>query len=392
MLTVMPAKKALGVLLITFVLLVSGCSGSNSQQPAQVSTATKSLASGTAGSPDKVLNIYNWADYMDSSVIPAFEKEYGIKVNYDVFNSNEVLETKLLTGHSNYDLVVPSAYFLGRQIKAGVYQKLDKSWLPNLRNVDAEVARDLAVYDPGNQYAVDYVWLVTTGLGYNVGKIRARMADAPVHSWRLIYDPAVVSKFQDCGVSVLDSPVNVISTTLVFLGKDPNSESVEDLNAAEQVLKTIRPYVRYVDSTRYIEDLANGETCLALGWSMDVTRSRDRAKEASNGQSIVFSIPSEGSMTALDVFAIPIDAPHPRNAHLFLNYMLRPEVAAKNSMGLNIANSIPGSAPMLSESLRNDPGVYPPPEVRAKLVLETVKSQEYMRRLTRAWTRFKTGT
>jgi putrescine transport system substrate-binding protein len=388
----MPARRALEVLLTALVVLICGCSGSKPQQSTQASAATQSSAGITPGSADKVLNLYNWADYIDPSALSGFEQEYGIKVNYDVFNSSEVLETTLLTGHSNYDLVVASDYFLQRQIAAGVYQKLDKSQLPNLRNVAAEVARKLATYDPGNQYAVDYTWLITTGLGYNAGKIKARMTDAPVGSWRLIYDPAVVSKFKDCGVSLLDSPAEVFATVLVFLGKNPNSESVEDLNAAEQALKAIRPYLRYLDSRRYIEDLATGETCLALGWSMDVTRARDRAKEASSGQSIAFSIPFEGSMTSLDAFAIPVDAPHARNAHLFLNYMLRPEVAARNSMQLDIANSIPGSAPMMSESLRNDPGVFPPPEVRAKLVLGVVKSQEYMRRLTRAWTRVKTGT
>jgi putrescine transport system substrate-binding protein len=388
MLRIMSAHNNIkAALMAALALLLTNCSGSR-EPPASQSVVGRLDSDNT----EKILNVYNWADYIEPSIIPTFEQEYGIKVNYDVFNSSEVMETKLLTGHSNYDLVVSSDYFLGRQIKTGVYQKLDKSQLPNLRNVDAEVARDLALYDPGNQYAVDYNWLITTGLGYNVGKIKARMADAPVDSWRLIYDPAVVSKFKDCGVSVLDSPGDVIMTVLVFLGKDPNSESVEDLNAAEQALKAIRPYVRYLDSTRYIEDLANGETCLALGWSMDVTRSRDRAKQASNDQSIVFSIPLEGSVTIMDVFAIPVDAPHARNAHLFLNYMLRPDVAAKNSMGLNVANSVPGSASMMRESLRNDPGVYPPPEVRAKLVLGRAKSQEYMRRMTRAWTRFKTGT
>jgi putrescine transport system substrate-binding protein len=388
----MATRRALELLLTALVVLICGCSGSEPQQSTQASAAAESSARVTPGSADKVLNLYNWADYMDPSALSAFEQEYGIKVNYDVFNSSEVLETTLLTGHSNYDLVVASDYFLQRQIAAGVYQKLDKSQLPNLRNVAAEVARKLATYDPGNQYAVDYTWLITTGLGYNSGKIKARMTDAPVGSWRLIYDPAVVSRFEDCGVSLLDSPAEVFATVLVFLGKNPNSESVEDLNAAVQALQAIRPYVRYLDSRRYIEDLATGETCLALGWSMDVTRARDRAKAASSGQSVVFSIPVEGSMTSLDAFAIPVDAPHSRNAHLFLNYMLRPEVAARNSMHLAIANSIPASAPMLSESLRNDAGVYPPPDVRAKLVMGVVKSQEYTRRLTRAWTRVKTGT
>ena len=385
MLEIMLPWSALHSLLAALVVLISGCSGSEPPQPTQLEGATQSSAR-------QILNIYNWADYIDPSVIAAFEHEYGIKVHYDVFNSSEVLETKLLTGHSNYDVVVPSDYFLQRQIGAGVYQKLDKSLLPNLPNVDVEVAQRLAAYDPGNQYGISYTWLITTGLGYNVDKIRARMSDAPVGSWRLIYDPGVVSRFADCGVSLLDSPDEVVGTVLIFLGRNPNSESVEDLKAAEQALRAIRPYVRYLDSRRYIDDLASGETCLALGWSMDVMRSRDRAKEASSDQSVAFAIPSEGSLTSMDVFAIPVDAPHVRNAHLFLNFMLRSEVAAQTSTYLRIANSVPGSASMMPESLRNDPGVYPPPEVRAKLLLGKVKSQEYMRRLTRAWTRVKTGT
>jgi putrescine transport system substrate-binding protein len=381
---------ALGACLM---LAITGCSGGSKPPPNRGSDAgaAPSATGGAAIDAEKVLNVYNWSDFIDPSVIPDFEKEYGIKVNYDVYDSNEALETKLLVGHSNYDVVVPSGIFLERGIKAGMYQKLDKGQLPNLQNLDLEATRDMAVYDPGNQYGVDYFWLTTTGIGYNVAKIKARLADAPVDSWRMLYDPTVLSKFQDCGVSVLDAPDDVIGTVLEFLGKDPNSESPQDLRAAEQVLLSIRPYIRLVDSTRYYYALANGEVCLVMGWAGDVTLARTRAKEAGKDAAIAYSIPKEGTVMGFDVLAIPADAPHPRNAHLFINYLLRPEVAAKNSIAVKYANPVAASMALLSPELRDDPGVYPPPEVRAKLVAERAKSQEFTRLMMRTWTRFKTG-
>jgi len=226
-------------------LLIAGCGH-------REGTATPAMTPLPMGE-EKVLNIYNWTDFIDPSVISAFEKEYRIHVNYDVYDSNDQLETKLLIGHANYDVVVPGAAFLERDIPAGLYQKLDKTQLPNLKNLAPEAPRDMAVYDPGNQYGVGYMWLETAGIGYDVAKINARLPDAPVDSWRMLYDPAVLAKFRDCGVSVLDAPDDVLSTVLAFLGKNPNSESLEDLKAAEQVLLSIRPYVRYVDSAEYFE-------------------------------------------------------------------------------------------------------------------------------------------
>jgi putrescine transport system substrate-binding protein len=376
---------------IGLAALLAGCSGGSppSPQESAKSAAAPGPGGGPVADPDKVLNVDNWSDYIDPSVVPAFEKEYGIKVNYDVFDSNEVLETKLLTGHTNYDVVVPSGAFLERQIKAGVYQKLDKSQLPNLKNIDPEVARATAQYDPGNDYAVDYMW-ITSGPGYNVAKIKQRMADAPVDSWKLFFDPAVLAKFQDCGVSVLDAPTEVVATVLLYLGKNPNSESPEDLKAAENVLMSIRPYIRYVHSSRYIDDLANGEICLALGWSGDVKQAHDRAKEAGKGVDLAYSIPKEGAIRNFDMLAIPADAPHPHNAHLFIDYLLRPDVAAKNTNFLKYANGVASSVPLLNEAVRTDPGVYPPPDVLAKLVPERAHTQEFTRLLTRTWTRFKT--
>jgi len=352
---------------------------------------SRQAAPGTAASAgEKVLNVYNWSDYIQPSVVADFQNEYGIRVNYDVLDSNEILETKLLTGHTNYDIVVPSGAFLERQIQADIYQKLDKSLLPNLRNVDPDVARAEALYDPGNQYSVDYMW-ITSGVGYNVADIRTRLPDAPVDSWRMLFDPAVVSRFQDCGVSLLDAPSEVVATVLIFLGRKPSSNSPDDLKAAEQVLKAMRPYVRYVDSSRYIDNLANGDICLAMGWSGDVKQAHDRAKEVGKGVDLAYTIPKEGAISNYDVLAIPADAPHVRNAHLFIDYLLRPEIAARNSNLIKYANAVTADIQPLDPSVRGDPGVYPPPAVRARLSPERPRPPEYQRLLTRMWTRFKSG-
>jgi putrescine transport system substrate-binding protein len=369
-------------------LVVAGCGG-GAKPPAQEGGAGPSVAPG-GGPEDKVLNVYNWSDYIEPSVLAEFTKQTGIKVNYDVFDSNAVLETKLLTGHTNYDVVVPSAPFLKRQISAGVFQKLDKSQLPNFKNLDPQMMKQIAVYDPDSDHSVPYMW-VTSGPGYNVAKIKERMPDAPVDSLRMFYDPAVVSKFKDCGVSVLDEPPEVVDTVLIYLGRDPRAQSLDDLKAAETVLLAIRPYVRYVHSSRYIDDLANGETCLALGWSGDVKQARDRAKDAGKGIEIKYSIPREGTIMNFDMLAIPADAPHPHNALLFINYLLEPEVAAKNSNLVKYANVNTASTPMLVDAVKGDPNIYPPPDILAKLVPEPPRSQEYQRQLTRTWTRFKTG-
>jgi putrescine transport system substrate-binding protein len=353
--------------------------------------AAKSGSAGAADSSnEKVVNIYNWSDYIDPGVLKDFEAQTGIKVNYDVFDSNEVLETKLLAGNTGYDLVVPTANFLERQVKAGVFQKLDKSRLPNLKNVDPDILRRIALHDPGNEHGVNYLW-GTSGLGYNVAKIRERMPDAPVDSWRMLYDPAIVSKFKDCGVSVFDAPSEVVSTVLIYLGKNANSLSPVDLAQAEKVLLSIRPYLRYVDTERYIEDLANGETCLALGWGGDVLQARDRARDAGKGIEIKYSLPREGGIIFFDMLAIPADAPHPQNALTLINFLLQPQVAARNSNLVRYANSVPASRPMLSDSVKNDPNIYPPPDVMAKLVPNLAQPPGYTRLLTRAWTRFKTG-
>src|SRR6201996_238363 len=323
------------------------------------------LAACTGGSTanEPVLNVYNWSDYIAPGVIDDFEREYGVKVNYDVFDSNEVLETKMLMGHSNFDVVAPSGPFLQRQITAGVYRKLDKAQLPNLKYVDPEVARVSAVYNPGNEYGVTYMW-ITSGPGYNVARIKERMPDAPVDSLRMIFDPTVVAKFADCGVSILDAPTEVLGATLMYLGRNPNSESLEDLKAAEKALLAIRPYIRYVHSSRYIDDLANGEICLALGWSGDVKQAHDRSLEAGRGIELAYHIAKEGAIRNFDTVAIPADAPHLKNAHLFINFLLRPDIAARNSNFLKYPNGDDPALQALTPAIRNDPGIYPPQDVR----------------------------
>ncbi len=384
------ARSVLGC----FALLVAACSGnSGTPAPSSAPAAAVSAPSGTSRETDseRVLNVYNWSDFIGPSIISDFEKESGIKVHYDVYDTNEMMEVKLLSGHTNYDIVVPGGSFLEREAKAGIYQKLDKNLLPGLKNLDPDAARATAVYDPGNLYAVDYTWLISVGMGYNVGQVKARLPDAPLESWRLMFDPQVVSKLKDCGVSVLDSPDDVVGSVLAYLGKDPNSESLEDLASAEAVLRAVRPYIRYVDSARYVAELANGDICLALGWSGDIAQARRRASEAGKAVAIGYSVPREGAFSLVDVMAIPADAPHPKNAHLFIDYLLRPDIAARNAAAITYASGVAGSVPLVSEAMRNDSAVYPSPEARARLVPMRARSQEFTRSLMRMWTRFKTG-
>ncbi len=374
----MPVRPALTVL--ASAMLLAACS-----KPAEAPKA-----SAAAAEEEKVLNVYNWSDYIEASVIEGFTKETGIKVQYDVFDSNEMLETKLLAGNTGYDIVVPSASFLNRQLQAGVHQKLDKSLLPNLKNIDPSIAQRIEAFDKGNEHSVNYMW-GTSGVGYNVKKIAERMKDAPVDSFAMFYDPKVVSKFADCGVTILDAPSEVIGTVLIYLGKDANSEKPEDLAAAEAVLKAVRPYIKNFHSSNYIEQLANGEICLALGWSGDVLQASTRAEEAKNGVEISYRIPKEGAVMFFDQLAIPKDAKHPKNAHLFIDYLLRPEVAAKNSSYISYANANAASTALIDKSVTDNPNVYPPADLMTKLVPDMPESAEFSRSLNRAWTSIKTG-
>ena len=342
------------------------------------------------GTEEKVLNVYNWSDYIAPDVVPAFEKEYGIKVNYDVFDSNDVLETKLLTGGSGYDIVVPTGSYLAREIKANVLRELDKSLLTNFANIDPEIARQTELFDPGRKYGANYL-LSTMGVGYNVAKIAAAMPAAPVDSLRMVFDPAVIRNFAKCGVTFVDAPDDVVSTVLIYLGRPASSESSADLAAAEKVLMAVRPYVRRLDASLYLDDLANGEICLALGWGGDVGQAATRAREAGNGVTIAYRIPKEGSLLILDMLAIPADAPHPKNAHLFINYMLRPEVAARNSSYLHYPTSNAAAYALVDPAVYNDRSIYPAPEARAHLTPLKPHSPAYTRQLNRMWTRFKAG-
>ncbi len=373
----MPVRPALTVL--ASAMLLAACS-----KPAEAPKA-----SAAAAEEEKVLNVYNWSDYIEASVIEGFTKETGIKVQYDVFDSNEMLETKLLAGNTGYDIVVPSAPFLNRQLQAGVHQKLDKSLLPNLKNIDPSIAQRIEAFDKGNEHSVNYMW-GTSGVGYNVKKIAERMKDAPVDSFAMFYDPKVISKFADCGVTILDAPSEVIGTVLIYLGKDANSEKPEDLAAAEAVLKAVRPYIKNFHSSNYIEQLANGEICLALGWSGDVLQASTRAEEAKNGVELSYRIPKEGAVMFFDQLAIPKDAKHPKNAHLFIDYLLRPEVAAKNSSYISYANANAASTALIDKSVTDNPNVYPSADLMTKLVPDMPESAEFSRSLNRACTRIKT--
>jgi putrescine transport system substrate-binding protein len=385
------STRSLSALVSASCLLLLIACGKKAEAPAPAA-ATPATAAAPALDTDaeKLVNVYNWSDYIEPTVLEDFTKETGIKVNYEVMDSNELLETKLVAGRTGYDVVVPSASFLARQIKAGIYQKLDPAKLDNLKNLDPEITKRLEVFDPGNEHAVNYMW-GTSGVAYNEAKIAAAMKDAPVDSFAMFWDPKVVSKFAKCGVSVLDAPSEVIGTVLIYLGKDANSENPEDLKAAEKVLMSVRPYIRLINSSKYIEDLANGEICLALGWSGDAHIAAGRATESKTGAIIKYNIPKEGAVMFFDNMAIPADASHVKNAHIFINYILRKEVAAKNSNFLGYANSNAASWPLIKPEVKNDVGIFPTPEVMPKLVPDLPESPEFTRQLTRTWTRFRTG-
>jgi putrescine transport system substrate-binding protein len=352
------------------------------------------IGADNAGSRDaeRVLNVYNWSEFIEPQVVADFERAYGIKVHYDVYDTNEMMEVKLLAGRTNYDVVVPGGSFFEREVKAGVYRTLEPARLPHLQGEDPGAVRAVAALDPSQPpHGVAYMWLISVGLGFDAHKLRARVPGAPVDSWRLLFDPLVVAHFADCGVSVLDSPDDVVGAVFALMGVDPNSESREALAKAETVLHAVRPYIRMVDSARYFADLANGDVCLALGWSGDIAQARLRAGEAGKPVTIEYSVPKEGSFGIVDVFAIPRDAPHPRNAHLFIDYLLRPEVAARNTMKVSYASGVAGAAALVDAVYRNEAAIYPPAEVRARLAPMRARSPEFTRELMRAWTRFKTG-
>jgi putrescine transport system substrate-binding protein len=346
---------------------------------------------GPALAEDKVVNVYNWSDYVGEGVLDDFTKATGIKVVYDVYDSMEVLETKILAGGSGYDVIVPTDRNLARLIQAGVIAKLDKSKIPNLSHQWDAIAKQLTVYDPGNEHATDYMW-GTTGIGYNIDKVKAVDPDAPADSWALIFDPKIAAKFKDCGIYFLDSPDDMLPAALAYLGLNPNSKDEADLQKAGDLLAAITPYVQKFNSSEYINALANGDICIAVGYSGDVLQARDRAEEAKNNVEIGYSIPKEGALIWFDSFAIPADAPHKDEAAAFINFMLDPKIAARNSDYVAYANGSKDAQPLMDKDILEDPSVYPKAETFAKLFTTTPNDPKVQRVVTRLWTKIKSGS
>lgn len=349
------------------------------------------VASPALAQEEPVVNVYNWSDYIAADTIANFEAETGIKVNYDVYDSNEMVDAKLLAGNTGYDIVVPSGNFVERQIKFGLIAPLDKSLLTNYGNLDPTVMEAATRHDPDNAHAVPYM-INTIGLGYNVAKAKAALGeDAPLDSWDLLFKPEMAEKLASCGITVLDSPSEVMGIALNYLGIDANSESQEDLAKAEELMNSIKPYIRYFHSSQYIDDLGNGEVCLSLGYSGDIFIAADAAAAAGQGVEIEYIIPKEGAATLFDFMAIPADAPHKENAHKFIDYILRPEVVAEITNYVFYANPNVPALEFVDEEVKSNPGIYPPADVLAKAFVLSAHSPEYEEDLTRTWTRIKTG-
>lgn len=353
--------------------------------------AIASLAvSAGAAAQERSVNVYNWSDYVDPDVLTEFTQETGIRVVYDVYDNNDIVETKLMAGGSGYDIVVPTDSNVARQIQAGTLQPLDKSLIPNLQHMWSEIMQRMATYDPGNAYAVPYMW-GTTGIGYNAAKIAERMPDAPVNSWDLVFKPEVAAKFADCGIQMLDAPEDITQAALNYLGLNPDSKDPADIARAGELLKSVRPYIQKFHSSEYINGLANGDICLAVGYSGDILQARDRAAEANNGVEVKYVIPKEGALIWIDSMVIPKDAPHPAEAHAFIDFMNRPEIAARNSDYVAYANANKDSQPLLDEEVRNDPAIYPDEATLGRLYTTTPYTQQVQRVLTRMWTDLKAG-
>ncbi|WP_165215443.1 polyamine ABC transporter substrate-binding protein [Affinirhizobium pseudoryzae] len=352
--------------------------------------AATALVSTAALAQERVVHVYNWSDYIDESLLEEFTKETGIKVVYDVFDSNELLETKLLAGGSGYDVVVPTGPFLARQIKAGVFQKLDKSKLPNLTNLWPVVSERLAKYDPGNEYAVNYLW-GTTGIGYNVDKVKAALGDVPVDSWDVLFKPENAAKLKSCGINILDASDETFAIGMNYIGKDPDSKVAADLEAGGAVYKAIRPNVKTFNASAYINDLANGDICITIGWSGDILQAKSRAEEAKNGVNVNYVIPKEGTYMWFDNLAIPADAKNVAEAHAFINFLMKPEVIAKASNYVQYANGNLASQKFIDEAVLKNPSVYPDEATLKKLFTISPYDPRAQRVINREWTAIKTG-
>ena len=347
------------------------------------------MVAGVAVAEEKILHIYNWNDYVAEDTIEKFESETGIETVYDVYDSNDTLEAKLMAGRSGYDIVVPTSDFLRRQVAAGIHSELDRSLLPNWVNLDEEIMAFATSHDPGNKHGVVYMW-GTVGIGYDVNLVNERISADEI-GWDMIFKPEVAAKLADCGIAYLDSPDTVIPLMLNYLGQDPNSEDLDDLAVAEKALLLIRPSIRYFHSSQSINDLANADICVALGFSGDMLQARDRAAEAGSGAEIEYLIPPGGSAIWFDMLAIPTDAPHPKNAHAFINFILKPEIAADISNYVYYANANKNSLPLIDSEVKDDPGIYPPTAVKSESFVINPRTPRYDRKLRRTWTRIKTG-
>jgi len=346
--------------------------------------------SGFVAAESQTLNVYNWWDYIKPEVIKNFEADTGIKVNYDVYDSNEALEAKLMAGNSGYDLVVPSGSFLERQAKAGIYQELDRSKLSNYSNLDPTLLKKAEINDPGNRVGVPYAW-GTIGLGYNEDMLRQRLGDRPFNTLDLIFDQEISSKLEDCGIALLDSPSEIMAITLNYLGLDPNSEDSADLSKATDLFKKVRGNIKYFNSGNLVQDLVNGDVCVTIGYNGDLLRAQKRADEAGVKSTLKYAIPKEGTIAWFDLVAIPADSTNSDAAHQFINYLLKPENAADISNFVMYAVPNTKVEPFLDEAIRTNQGIYPDEELKANLFSQKAHTAKFDRRLTSAWSSIKTG-
>lgn len=343
-----------------------------------------------AAKAESTLNVANWTDYIDQKALEEFTKETGIKVIYDTYDSNEILETRLLAGGTGYDIVVPSATFLQRQIKAGVFQKLNKALLPNLKGVAPEISLRLSAYDPGNEFSAPYMWF-TTGIAYNTSKIKDRLGDKAMDTWDVVFKPEIMKKLADCGVYFLDSPEDLLAIAAKYAGLSPELKDAANVRKAAEVVARVRPYVRKFHSSEYINALANGDICLAIGWAGDSFQARTRAREAGAGVDIAYVIPREGTLMSIDALAIPKDAQHVAEAHKFIDFLLRPEIAARNTQVTNFANPVSASKRLLPDDVANNRSIYPDEATERKLFTVSAKDADIQKTITREWSRVKLG-
>ncbi|MBK7262968.1 MAG: polyamine ABC transporter substrate-binding protein [Rubrivivax sp.] len=366
----------------------------SSRPAAWLAAATLALAAGVlhAQEEEKVLNVYNWSDYIAEDTIRNFEKETGIKVRYDNFDNNEIVHAKLVAGRTGYDVVIPSSNWAKLQIEGGLLRKLDKAQIPNLKNLDPAIQKQLAAMDPGNDYMVDWMWGYTT-VGINVDKVKAALGGMPMpdNAWDLIFKPEYISKLKSCGVSFLDSATEIVPAALHYLGKASFSKNPSDYGMAAKLLKSVRPHITLFSSSGYINDLANGSICAALGWSGDINIARQRAIDGKTGNNIQALLPKTGGLLFFDVMVIPADAPRPGNAHKFINYILRPEVHAGLTNKVFYANPNTGSKPFVKAEVANNPTVFLSPAELARMVPPDSLNNDLRRLMTRTYTSFKTG-